>query len=165
MQIIQSPSDNYNERAGHVSPSLIIIHYTGTKTAQEAADYYLNKTLDENAGKISPHYMIDGDGTIYQFVDEDKRAWHAGVSHWQGQDDINSISIGIELVNQGEFADYPAFEAAQIDQLTALCCAIQQRHNIAPVAVIGHDDIAPGRKQDPGPSFPWTSFRARLLTI
>jgi N-acetylmuramoyl-L-alanine amidase len=107
--------------------------------------------------------MIDGDGTIYQFVDEDKRAWHAGVSHWQGKDDINSLSIGIELVNQGEFANYPAFEAAQIDQLAALCCAIQLRHNIMPEAVIGHDDIAPGRKKDPGPSFPWANFRARLV--
>jgi len=165
MKIIQRPSPNYNARAGNVDPHLIIIHYTGTKTADDAAAYYLNTTTDPDAGPISPHYMIDGDGTAYQFVAEDKRAWHAGVSEWQGETDINSTSIGIELVNEGEFNNYPPFEDAQIDRLVALCRDIQGRFNISAANVIGHDDIAPARKKDPGPAFPWTSFRARLLTI
>lgn len=165
MNIIQRPTVNYNDRAGNVDPNLIIVHYTGTKTADDAAAYYLNQVKDEAAGPISPHYMIDGDGTVYQFVDDAKRAWHAGVSEWQGEKDINSTSIGIELVNEGEFNNYPKFEDAQIDRLVELCQDLQQRFNISAADVIGHDDIAPGRKKDPGPSFPWTSFRARLLTI
>lgn len=165
MNVIKTPSPNFNDRKGCDQPSLIIIHYTGTKTAAEAAAYYLNTTTDPNAGPISPHYMIDADGTIYQFVDEDKRAWHAGVSAWKGLTDINSHSIGIELVNQGEYADYPPFDARQIRALIELCRAIQTRYDIPPVDVIGHDDIAPERKKDPGPSFPWTEFRNSLLEL
>lgn len=162
MKIIQTPSPNFNERKNSVQPRFIIVHYTGTKTAGEAAAYYLNESKDPQAGPISPHYMIDGDGTTYHFVDEDKRAWHAGVSEWKGETDINSLSIGIELVNEGEFADYPPFEAVQIDRLVELCRDIQQRYSIPAADVIGHDDIAPGRKKDPGPAFPWSDFRARL---
>lgn len=163
MNIIQRPSENFNERKGCKTPNLIIVHYTGTKTADEAAAYYLNQTTDPNAGPISPHYMIDGDGTIYQFVQDDKRAWHAGVSEWKGEKDINSHSIGIELVNEGEFANYPPFEDAQLKSLVTLCTDLQQRFNISAADVIGHDDIAPGRKKDPGPSFPWKEFRAKLI--
>ncbi|MEC7575687.1 MAG: N-acetylmuramoyl-L-alanine amidase [Pseudomonadota bacterium] len=165
MEIIKTPSPNFNDRKGCSQPSLIIVHYTGTKTADEAAAYYLNTTTDPNAGPISPHYMIDADGTLFQFVDEDKRAWHAGVSTWKGETDINSLSIGIELVNEGEYADYPPFADAQIDMLVTLCRAIQARYDIPAADVIGHDDIAPDRKKDPGPSFPWTEFRKRLKDI
>lgn len=145
--IIQKPSPNFNERKGAL-PSLIILHYTGMKTAEEALD----RLTSEESG-VSSHYTIDEDGTIYQHVKEDDRAWHAGVSYWQGEKDINSISIGIEIVNLGHEFGYKEFPAKQIESVIALCKNIQERHNIE--NVLAHSDVAPDRKADPGELFPW----------
>ncbi len=155
-------SPNCNDRKDGKKPYLIIIHYTGTKTGEEAAKYYLNETVDEQAGPISPHYMIDENGHVTQFVEENKRAWHAGQSVWKGETDINSVSIGIELVNEGEYADYPPFPENQINALVALCSEIMQNNAIPVENILGHSDVAPHRKKDPGPSFPWARLRIDL---
>lgn len=142
-------SPNFEERKNGVKPSMIIVHYTGMKTAQEALE-----RLCSPESKVSAHYVVDEDGSIYQLVLEDKRAWHAGVSNWQGETDINSHSIGIELVNPGHEFGYRPFPDAQIEALIALCHDIRERHEIE--WVLGHEDVAPDRKQDPGELFPWS---------
>ncbi len=152
---IWRPSPNFEPRRGRDCPDMIIIHYTGTLTAEEAAGYYLNEVEDKQAGKISPHYMIDRDGSIIQFVDESMRAWHAGKACWRGERDINSRSVGIELVNPGHENGYEPFHEAQVTALIQLCREIIERYNIVPVNVLGHSDIAPGRKLDPGEFFDW----------
>lgn len=145
--IIQKPSPNFNERKG-VMPLLIILHYTGMKTAEDALDRLTSK----DAG-VSSHYTVDEDGTIYQHVKEDDRAWHAGVSYWQSVKDINSISVGIEIVNTGHEFGYKKFSDKQIESVIALCKNIQERHDIE--NVLAHSDVAPDRKEDPGELFPW----------
>lgn len=144
--MIQKPSPNFDERACDVS--MIILHYTGMESAQVA----LERLTDADA-KVSAHYTIDEDGTVYSHVDESKRAWHAGVSSWGEQGDINSASIGIEMVNPGHEFGYRAFPKAQIDAVITLCRDIQSRYEIE--HVLAHSDIAPDRKQDPGELFPW----------
>lgn len=148
-------SPNFNDRANGVKPSILILHYTGTLSAQEAEDYYMNVRRHKASGPISPHYMIDKDGTITQFVDEEKRAWHAGKSWWDGADDINSHSIGIELVNPGHERGYHPFPQAQMDALAELTKGILSRHKIPPHRILGHSDIAPTRKPDPGELMNW----------
>lgn len=153
--IIWRPSPNYGPRKNNISPDMIIIHYTGTDSADEAANYYLNKEIDENCGKISPHYMIARDGTVIQFVSEDMRAWHAGKSCWKGDRDINSRSIGIELVNPGHEKTYMPFTESQMLSLISLCLNILKRHSVPAENILGHSDVAPGRKKDPGELFDW----------
>lgn len=149
MTIIEHPSGNFDERKLPVS--MIVIHYTETKTCEQA----LRILCDANAQKrVSSHWVVDRDGTVYRLVDESKRAWHAGKSFWDGIEDCNSASIGIELVNDGA-EEYPA---AQMDALAELCSGIRSRHAIR--HVVGHSDIAPGRKRDPGPLFPWSRLDA-----
>ena len=143
---IRSP--NFNDRIGYDAPLMILLHYTGMKTAQEALD-----RLCDPAAEVSAHYTIDEDGTIYHMVDEDKRAWHAGVSEWKGETDINSASIGIELVNPGHEFGYREFPTAQMEALANLCKDIIARQPIE--TVLGHSDVAPERKQDPGELFDW----------
>lgn len=149
------PSPNYEQREGGQKPSMILIHYTGTATAAEAAKFYLGQTSDPYVGRISTHYMIDRDGRIAHFVAENMRAWHAGKAFWRGNTDINSASIGIELVNGGHANGYEDFPEEQIVALIELCKDILERHEIAPDMVLGHSDVAPGRKEDPGEKFPW----------
>ena len=141
-------SPNFNERIGYVAPTMIVIHYTGMKTAQDALE-----RLCDPAAEVSAHYVIDEDGTLYQLVEEDKRAWHAGVSEWEGETDINSASIGIELVNPGHEFGYREFPPEQMEALSELCKDIMARHDIG--TVLGHSDVAPERKQDPGELFDW----------
>lgn len=151
MKIIECPSDHFDERSC-ARPSLIIIHYTGTKTAQEALNIMTGQDMGTNpSGRVSAHYLIDETGEVYTLVPEDKRAWHAGVSEWYGETDINSHSIGIELQNPG---DRP-FAQDQIQSLMTLLQQIKMRYDIPPQNVLGHSDVAPGRKQDPGEYFPW----------
>lgn len=152
MKIVTKISPNQNERANGQTPSVLILHYTGTKTAQEADEVYM--TPD----RVSPHYMIDRDATITRYVDEEKRSWHAGLSSWAGQKDINSTSIGIEVVNGGHEAGLPDFPDVQIAGLIELINDIRSRWAIADHDVLGHSDIAPGRKIDPGEKFPWTKL-------
>lgn len=156
MEIIKAPSPNFNDRKLPVS--LIILHYTGMEDGPSA----LARMRDRDA-QVSAHYMVEEDGRVFQLVDEEKRAWHAGVSFWKGESDINSASIGVEIVNGGHDFGLPAFPDAQIEAVMELVGGILQRHRIAPENVIGHSDIAPARKQDPGERFPWTRLESAGL--
>ncbi len=155
VDIVFRPSPNFEPRPGGVRPEMIIMHYTGTYSGEEAAAYYLNNTTDSKAGRISPHYMIDRDGTVTRFVDDSMRAWHAGRSYWRGERDINSRSIGIELVNPGHELGYEPFPDTQMHSLIFLCKKIMHLHDIKAENVLGHSDVAPGRKKDPGELFDW----------
>ncbi len=152
------PSPHFNERHGGARPTLIILHATELSQAIDAERIYLDPAGDKTAGPISAHYMIDYDGSVTQFVDEEKRAWHAGKSYWKGETDINSVSIGIELQNNGE----EEFPQKQIEVLAALCKDIMRRHDIPCENILGHSDIAPDRKKDPGLHFPWEGFIGKL---
>ena len=147
--MIDLPSPNYDER-GHQVPEFIILHYTGMKTAKEALD-----RLTDVTSKVSAHYTIDEKGEIYLHVSEDKRAWHAGHSRWGEISDLNTRSIGIEIVNPGHEFGYREFPAVQILAVIDLCKDIMSRHHIEPENVLAHSDIAPSRKDDPGELFPW----------
>lgn len=129
---------------------MLVLHYTGMETGQVA----LERMCDPEA-KVAAHYMVEEDGRIFQLVDEAKRAWHAGVASWVGLEDINSRSIGIEIVNGGHDYGLPEFSEIQIEAVIALCQDILSRHSICPTDIVGHSDIAPGRKDDPGEKFPW----------
>ena len=153
MKLINRPSPNFNDRPADKPVSILLLHYTGMESAAAALD-----RLCDPAARVSAHYTVDEDGTIYSHVPEEKRAWHAGVSHWAGETDINGISIGIEMVNPGHEFGYRPFPDAQIDVVAALCLDILARHPIPPHRVLGHSDVAPGRRQDPGELFPWQSF-------
>ena len=144
--MIGLPSPNHGPRPDGSVIDMLVLHYTGMESAQAALD-----RLCDPGPQVSAHYVIDEDGTIYELVPEQRRAWHAGVSSWGGQGDVNSRSIGIELVNPG----HCPFPIAQIDALIPLAQAILARHPIPARHVLGHSDIAPCRKQDPGELFPW----------
>ncbi|MCB9991923.1 MAG: N-acetylmuramoyl-L-alanine amidase [Rhodospirillales bacterium] len=155
MNIIKRQSDHFEDRANGARPDLLIIHYTETRTLEDAEDYFLGRKPHPGGGRVSTHYMIDRDGTVIQYVDDDKRAWHAGISHWNGMDDINSHAIGIELVNPGRKYGYEPFTAQQMQRLVTLCKDLMARYGISPHGVIGHSDVAPERKSDPGELFDW----------
>jgi N-acetylmuramoyl-L-alanine amidase len=142
LPVVQHPSVSFNERR----PSFVILHHTGNADAKRALD-----TLSNLVFEVSAHYLVARDGTIYYLVDEMKRAWHAGESWWGGPIDMNSASIGIELVNDGR----EPYAEQQIAALLALLADLKQRYGIPPANFIGHGDIAPGRKVDPGVAFPW----------
>jgi N-acetylmuramoyl-L-alanine amidase len=150
MRIIERPSPNFNERQGVAGPDILIMHYTGMETCEAAV-----ARLTSAEARVSSHYTVDEDGTIYRHVPEHLRAWHAGVSHWRGASDINSRSVGIEIVNPGHEFGYRAFPGAQIDAVIALGREIVARHGIPARNVIAHSDVAPDRKEDPGELFPW----------
>ncbi|HHL43108.1 MAG TPA: N-acetylmuramoyl-L-alanine amidase [Hellea balneolensis] len=145
---ILSPSPNFDERALPVS--VLVLHYTGMENAEVALE-----RLRCPEAKVSSHYMIDEDGQVFQLVDENMRAWHAGVSSWHGVRDLNSASIGIEIVNGGHDFGLPPFPDIQIDAVMSLSKSILERHNIDKFNIVAHSDIAPARKQDPGERFPW----------
>ena len=149
------PSENYDERDPSLPVNMIIIHYTGMMDCEEALNRLTDTDPPKKMGKVSAHYVIDEDGTTYSLVDEEHRAWHAGVAFWEGITDINSASIGIELVNPGHSLGYSRFPLAQMQSLIALCKEICERHPIRQDYVLGHSDIAPGRKKDPGELFGW----------
>ncbi|WP_343312351.1 N-acetylmuramoyl-L-alanine amidase [Brucella sp. BE17] len=144
------PSPNFGPRRDGKTPVYLILHYTGLATVQEAIDI-----LKCPQREVSAHYLVHEDGQIVQMVSEKARAWHAGQSVWKGETDINSASVGIEIVNPGDLENYPPFKEAQIDAVIALCRDICARHNIRPENVLAHSDIAPARKTDPGHNFPW----------
>ncbi len=149
------PSPNFGERKGS-GADMIILHYTAMETARAAEDW-----LCHQVSEVSSHYLVDEDGSVVQMVREADRAWHAGKSSWKGDGDINSLSIGIEIANPGPLAGSPPFEPAQIDAVIALCADITRRLRIRPERVLGHSDVAPGRKIDPGEKFPWNVLHAR----
>ena len=154
MTIVDAPSPNFDERTLPIS--MIVLHYTGMPDAAGAI-----ARLRDPEAKVSCHYLVDEDGTVLRLVDEDKRAWHAGRSHWREIEDINSASIGIEIVNPGHDWGYRTFPQAQLDALVPLVADIKGRHGITRGNVVGHSDIAPPRKRDPGELFPW-ALLARL---
>ena len=149
LRIVDRPSPNHDSRNG-APIDILVLHYTGMKTAEEAL-----ARLCDPAAKVSAHYTIDRDGTVYAHVPEAERAWHAGLSYWAGERNVNARSIGIEIVNPGHEFGYIPFAEAQIAALIELAHEILQRHPITPKRVIGHSDIAPARKADPGELFPW----------
>lgn len=155
MKMIRVTTDHHEDRKGGAKPSLLILHYTDTQTLSEAEDYFTGRRAHPEGGRVSAHYMIDYDGTVVQYVEEERRAWHAGVSYWGGVRDVNSHSIGIELVNPGRKYGYRPFAAEQMDALAILCRGIMERHGISPHRVLGHSDVAPGRRADPGELFDW----------
>ena len=144
------PSPNHGERKDGAKPDLILLHYTGMRNANAALDQ-----LCSEKSEVSAHYLVFEDGRITQCVPEAQRAWHAGESSWGGVTDINSCSIGIEIANPGHAFDYPDFPRRQIAAVTALCRGIVLRRGIRPERILGHSDVAPSRKQDPGEKFPW----------
>jgi N-acetylmuramoyl-L-alanine amidase len=152
------PSPNFDERAAPVS--MIVLHYTGMVDADAA----LARLTDPQA-KVSAHYLVDEDGRLVNLVPEDKRAWHAGRSHWRGITDINSASIGIEIVNPGHDHGYRPFPDAQIEALIPLVADIKDRHAITRGNIVGHSDIAPTRKRDPGELFPWGRLARLRLAL
>lgn len=147
-EIIDCPSPNHDERTLPVT--ILVLHYTGMADAASA----ISRLTDPEA-KVSSHYLIAEDGQVMRLVPEERRAWHAGKSSWRGVTDVNSASIGIELVNPGHELGYRPFPKAQMDALIPLISAITSRHPIEPANVVGHSDIAPQRKQDPGELFDW----------
>jgi len=149
-------SPNFGPRREGLSADCLILHYTGMETG-EGAEHWLCAPESE----VSSHYLVHEDGRIVQMVREADRAWHAGRSSWNGRTDMNSCSIGIEIVNPGHFLGYPDFPAVQIDAVLDLCEGICVRNGIVPERVLAHSDIAPGRKIDPGEKFPWDVLAAR----
>jgi N-acetylmuramoyl-L-alanine amidase len=144
------PSPNFDERTGLARPDMIVLHYTGMQFSHDA----VHRLCDPKA-RVSAHYLVHENGSILQFVPEAKRAWHAGVSSWGGDTDINSRSIGIEIANPGHEFGYPDFPARQIAAVITLCRGIMTRNIVRPENVVAHSDVAPSRKQDPGEKFPW----------
>lgn len=143
-------SPNFGERREGLKPEIIILHYTGMATGVGAEDWLCNP-----ASEVSSHYLVHEDGRIVQMVREIDRAWHAGKSSWHGVTDINSQSVGIEIVNPGHQFGYKDFPPRQIASVIALCQGIVALHGIRPEMVLAHSDVAPGRKIDPGEKFPW----------
>jgi len=150
---VACPSPNFDARAKDQPVDILVLHYTGMETGAAA----LQRLCDPEA-RVSAHYTVDEDGTIYKHVPEECRAWHAGVSYWAGARDINARSIGIEIVNPGHEFGYRSFPRAQIEAVIALALDIFSRHAIPPERVLAHSDVAPDRKQDPGELFPWTTL-------
>ena len=148
LEHIWCPSPNFGERLAPVD--MLLMHYTGMNSGPAAVDWLCN----EESG-VSCHYLVDVDGSITQMVCESKRAWHAGKSVWQGVKDINSCSVGIEVQNTGPLENFPDFPDIQIAAVIALARDIVARNRIAGERVLGHSDVAPGRKIDPGERFPW----------
>lgn len=163
MKIDRQPSPNFNERKGPLD--MLVLHYTGMETGAEA----IERLCDTEAG-VSAHYVVEEDGRILQLVDEEMRAWHAGVSRWQGDEDLNSRSVGIEIVNGGHDwplpgGGLPPYPAAQMEAVSQLALAIIARWSIPQTRIVGHSDIAPVRKQDPGEHFPWQALAGRGIGL
>ena len=143
-------SPNHGVRAGGRRPDCLVLHYTGMRDGPSAID-----RLCDPASEVSCHYVVTEAGDLLQLVADDRRAWHAGRSFWQGETDLNSASIGIEIVNGGHDFGLPHFPDVQIAAVIALCRDLIARHAIRPERILAHSDIAPSRKRDPGERFPW----------
>ncbi len=158
MDVTRRPSPNFDERALPVS--MIVLHYTGMPDAQSAID----RLTSPEAG-VSAHYVVKEDGEVLQLVDEEMRAWHAGKSYWRGITDVNSASVGIEIVNPGHEFGYRPFPDEQIASVIPLVADIKDRHGIGRGNIVGHSDVAPSRKEDPGELFPWSALAKRRLAL
>ena len=160
MEFIDRRSPNFDPRPAGAVIDMLVLHYTGMAEAAAALE-----RLCDAAAKVSCHYFIGEDGEIYRLVVEEYRAWHAGVSFWRGETDCNARSIGIELQNPGHEFGYRDFAEAQMQSLERLALDILSRHPIPPGNVLGHSDIAPARKIDPGERFAWQRLAARNIGI
>ena len=157
-EFIAAPSPNFDARMLPIS--IIVLHYTGMADGPAAL-----KRLTDAKAKVSAHYLIEEDGRVFRLVDEANRAWHAGESHWRGIDDVNSASVGIELVNPGHELGYRPFPEAQMQALLPLMNEIVGRHAITRGNIVGHSDIAPARKMDPGELFDWERLASVRLAL
>lgn len=155
LRIVERPSPNHGARRDGAPVDMLVLHYTGMTSAAAAIE-----RLRDPRAEVSAHYLIDEFGLVYRLVAEERRAWHAGVACWAGERDINSRSIGIELANPGHDFGYRDFPEAQIAALVELARGILARHPIPPQRVLGHSDVAPHRKIDPGERFPWRRLAA-----
>lgn len=157
-------SPNYGERKqlrpDRVEPSMIILHYTGMKSAGAALE-----RLCDPASEVSAHYVVEENGRVHQLVADQHRAWHAGRSYWAGLSDINSASIGIEIVNRGHEFGYEDFPQDQVEAVTKLVASLMGKYSIRADMVLGHSDVAPGRKTDPGERFPWRHLARRGIGL
>ncbi|MBT3765097.1 MAG: N-acetylmuramoyl-L-alanine amidase [Rhodospirillaceae bacterium] len=153
-------SPNFDVRPDGAEIDMLVLHYTGMETGEAALE-----RLCDSAAKVSAHYLIHENGDVVQMVEEVNRAWHAGVASWRGESDVNARSIGIELVNPGHEFGYREFPDAQLTALEGLCLDILSRHSIPARNVVGHSDVAPTRKQDPGELFPWQQLAAKKIGI
>jgi N-acetylmuramoyl-L-alanine amidase len=151
MDSIDAPSPNFDARSA--PPDMIVLHYTGMRTGAEA----LARLRDPEA-KVSAHYVIEEDGRVFHLVPEERRAWHAGLSCWRGQRDVNGASVGLEIVNPGHEFGYRPFPDAQVAAVIALVGDIRSRWTIEDRCIVGHADVAPDRKEDPGELFPWKAL-------
>lgn len=156
--VIARPSPNFDERLLPIS--MIVLHYTGMADGASAI-----ARLCDPAAKVSAHYVVEEDGAVLRLVEEGKRAWHAGRAHWRDIDDVNSASIGIEIVNPGHEFGYRAFPDIQIASVIELVSSIKERHGITRGNIVGHSDIAPARKRDPGELFPWRALARLRLAL
>lgn len=148
MTFIEAPSPNFDARVG--PPDMIILHYTGMQSGEAALD-----RLRDPEAKVSAHYLVEEDGRVFRLVPEERRAWHAGASFWAGRTALNGSSVGIEIVNPGHEWGYRTFPDVQIEAVTALLGEIRERWSVPDAHILGHSDVAPARKQDPGELFPW----------
>jgi N-acetylmuramoyl-L-alanine amidase len=148
MNVIEAPSPNFDPRT--TPPDTIVLHYTGMQTGEAALE-----RLRDPAARVSSHYLVEEDGRIFRLVPEERRAWHAGLSFWKGVRDINTASVGIEIVNPGHEFGYRPFPDAQIASVIALVGDIRTRWTVDDDRIVGHSDVAPERKDDPGELFPW----------
>jgi N-acetylmuramoyl-L-alanine amidase len=148
MNVIEAPSPNFGPRS--VPPSMIVLHYTGMRSGEGAL-----ARLRDPASEVSAHYMVEEDGRVFRLVPEERRAWHAGKSYWRGVEDVNSASIGIEIVNPGHEFGYRPFTEPQVAAVFELVGDIRTRWTVENVDIVGHADVAPDRKEDPGELFPW----------
>jgi N-acetylmuramoyl-L-alanine amidase len=145
---IPAPSPNFDARLA--PPDMLVLHYTGMPTGEAA----LARLRDPEA-KVSAHYMVEEDGRVFALVPEERRAWHAGVAFWKGTTDVNAASIGVEIVNPGHEFGYRPFPDAQIAAVIDLLSDVRSRWTIPDARIVGHADVAPERKEDPGELFPW----------
>jgi N-acetylmuramoyl-L-alanine amidase len=150
LTIRERPSPNQDSRGAAPRIDMLVLHYTGMQSAAAALD-----RLCDPAARVSAHYVVEEDGAIWQLVPEARRAFHAGVSCWGGEADLNFVSIGVEIVNPGHEWGYRRFPEAQMAAVEKLCRGILSRHPIPPHRIVGHSDIAPQRKMDPGELFDW----------
>ncbi len=159
--VIETPSPNFGPRKNGKRIEHLILHYTGMQSAFESL-----RRLQDKTAEVSAHYLVDEDGTIHRLVPEEMRAWHAGVSYWAGETDINSTSIGIEIQNPGHEWGYRPFPQPQMQAVAELCRDILDRNpHIRPYGVLGHSDIAPGRKADPGELFDWKYLASQKVGL
>jgi len=158
--LIEAPSPNFGPRRGGAVPDIVVLHYTGMASAEAAL-----ARLCDPAAEVSAHWLIAEDGRVWRLVDEAMRAWHAGAGAWGEVEDVNSRSIGVELANTGPLEGFPPFPEPQMAALERLLAGLAGRWGIPPARVIGHSDMAPGRKTDPGPKFDWRRLARAGLSV